>query len=452
MNLIASATECISRVSSEIQARRQTCQQVLERCLARIDEREAQVRAWVLVDRDGAVAQARRLDEELAAGRWRGPLHGIPVGIKDIVDVSGLPTAAGSAEWRDRVAETDATLVARLRACGAVIVGKTVTTQHASFDPPPTRNPWNRQRTPGGSSSGSAAAVACGMCLAAIGSQTGGSITRPASYCGVAGCKPTYGRVSCHGVLPLAPSMDHPGPMARTVHGLAVMLDAIAGPDPKDWISSSVPYTPVAPTLAERGRPPRLGRLRGLFQTQASPEVHSAVETALQCWAERGAEQIEVALPRLFDDVIVQHRVIMAVEAAAIHESRFQNQPEAYLPRISELIREGLSTRGVNYARARLHQAELRHAMPDCFQAADVLVAPATPATAPTAETTGDPLFNSPWSYTGLPVVSFPVALSQDGLPIAIQLIGRPFAEKQLFQVAHWCESVLRDQHATSGV
>src|SRR5436190_19232511 len=187
---------------------------LLEQCLARVDRYEERVRAWVYIDREGAREQAARLTAEVKQN-YRGPLHGIPVGIKDIIDVFDMPTGCGSKRWAQSYARRDATCVERLRQAGAVILGKTVTTAYASFDPPVTRNPWNLERTPGGSSSGSAAALACGMCLGALGSQTGGSITRPASYCGVAGCKPTHGRVSGDGVLPLSPSMDHPGPMAR---------------------------------------------------------------------------------------------------------------------------------------------------------------------------------------------------------------------------------------------
>src|SRR5262245_10128167 len=193
--------------AADVRQGRRTPIDLLESCLARIDQLEEKVRAWVLIDRDGARATAERLTCELKQGHYRGPLHGIPVGIKDIFDVFDWPTAAGSRLWKQSIARHDSTCVRRLREAGAVLLGKAVTTQYASFDPPPTRNPWDLSRTPGGSSSGSAAALACGMCLGALGSQTGGSITRPASFCGVCGCKPTYGRVSCRGVVPLAPSM-----------------------------------------------------------------------------------------------------------------------------------------------------------------------------------------------------------------------------------------------------
>src|SRR5262245_43941498 len=224
----------IHAAAADIRAGRLSPVDLLESCLERIDRHEERIRAWVFVDRDGAQAEAGRLTDELKRGQYRGPLHGVPIGVKDIFDVFDWPTAAGSKLWANSIARQDATVVRKLREAGAVLVGKTVTTQYASFDPPPTRNPWNPERTPGGSSSGSAAAVAAGMCLGATASQTGGSITRPASYCGVAGCKPTWGLVSTHGVVPLAPSMDHVGVMAPCVKDLAILLQVIAGRDPLD--------------------------------------------------------------------------------------------------------------------------------------------------------------------------------------------------------------------------
>src|SRR6516165_9134271 len=197
---------------------------LVEQCLSAIDQWEKHIKAWVFVDAEYARAEAMRLSHELAKGYYRGPLHGIPIGVKDIFDVYDWPTACGSKLWANSIARHDAAVVASLRTAGAIFLGKTVTTQYASFDPPVTKNPWNLKHTPGGSSSGSAAAVATGMCLGALGSQTGGSITRPASYCGIAGCKPTYRYLPLDGIMPLAHSMDHPGPMAQNVMDLALML------------------------------------------------------------------------------------------------------------------------------------------------------------------------------------------------------------------------------------
>src|SRR5438552_2999870 len=268
----------IRAAAEEIRHRRLTPTELLDRCLEQIERYESRVRAWVFVDREGAKAAAARLTAEVRQGQWRGPLHGIPLGIKDIFDVFDWPTAAGSKLWAQSIARRDCTVVERLRRAGAIFLGKTVTTLFASFDPPVTRNPWNLERTPGGSSSGSAAALACGMCLGALGSQTGGSITRPASYCGVAGCKPTYGRVSVHGVVPLAFSMDHPGPMAGCVRDLATMLLVIGGQDPHDSTCTQRPVPDLLTPLTGTLPTPCLGRVRGLFEDLADPSMRTLME------------------------------------------------------------------------------------------------------------------------------------------------------------------------------
>jgi aspartyl-tRNA(Asn)/glutamyl-tRNA(Gln) amidotransferase subunit A len=413
---------------------------LLEQCLERIDRHEKRVRAWVLIDRDGARAEAVRLTDELARGRRRGPLHGVPIGIKDIFDVFDWPTAAGSRLWANAVARQDATVVRRLRAAGAVFVGKTVTTAFASFDPPPTRNPWDPSRTPGGSSSGSAAAVACGMCLGALASQTGGSITRPVAYCGAAAIKPTFGRVSVHGVVPLAASMDHVGVMAPRVRDLAPLLQAIAGPDPLDPGCSRRPVPDWDELLRRESAPPRLGRLRGLFEDRGSEEVRRMMEAASERLAAEGAEVRDVALPAPFSEVTSRHHTVMAVEAAAYHEARLRRHPDDYPPNIRRLLEEGLACPAPEYARTKDHQRRLTDAMAACFGGVDALLTPATAGPAPDAATTGDPVFNSPWSYTGLPTVCFPAGRSAEGLPLAVQLVGRPWDEGRLLAVAAWCE------------
>lgn len=431
----------IHTAAEEIRHGRLSPVELLAGCLRQIDRYEERVRAWVLVDREGAREQARRSEAEVKAGQWRGPLHGIPLGIKDIVDVFDWPTAAGSRLWKDSIARHDATVVSRLRAAGAVLVGKTVTTQYASFDPPPTRNPWKADRTPGGSSSGSAAAVACGMCLGALASQTGGSITRPASYCGVAGIKPTFGRVSTHGVVPLAPSMDHVGAMAGCVGDLAILLQATAGPDPLDPGSSPRPVPDL--TAPRKTRPPRLGRVRGLFAHRVNPAMTAFVDKAATALAARGAAIDEIALPGRFDDVLARHRIVMAVESAAFHEPRLRRHPADYGPCITTLLQEGLACSASEYARTKDHQRLLSREMLVCFEGVDALLTPATTMPAPDAATTGDPAFNSPWSYTGLPTVSFVAGWTDDGLPLALQLTGPPWSEPDLLAAAALCEATL---------
>jgi Asp-tRNA(Asn)/Glu-tRNA(Gln) amidotransferase A subunit family amidase len=416
---------------------------LLEKCLARIDALEPHVRAWVFVDRDWARAEAKRLTEERQKGQWRGPLHGIPLGIKDIFDVFDWPTAAGSKLWANSIARQDATVVERLRRAGAIFVGKTVTTAYASYDPPPTRNPWNLERTPGGSSSGSAAAVACGMCLGALGSQTGGSIVRPASYCGVAGCKPTFGRVSVHGVVPLAPSMDHVGPIGGCIPDLAILLQTIAGLDYRDRTCSARSVPDFQGRLTRPRSAPTIGRLGGLFEALADQAVGNLMEETTERLQYRGAKVVDRALPAGFAEVLERHHNLMAVEAAVYHKERLTRHPEDYPPKIRSLVEEGLRCSATHFAQTKKHQRQLSHEILGCFEGVQVLLTPATTCPAPAAETTGNPAFNSPWSYMGLPTVSLPAGWSPEGLPLAIQLVGRPWGEEQLFAVAAWCEEML---------
>jgi len=420
-----------------IRQRQTTPLELVEQCLAAIDRWEPRVHAWVFVDREGAREEAKRLGEELDKGIYRGPLHGIPVGIKDIFDVFDWPTAAGSKSWAQSIARQDAVVVERLRSAGAIFLGKTVTTLFASFDPPVTRNPWNLERTPGGSSSGSAAALACGMCLGALGSQTGGSITRPASYCGVAGLKPSFGIVPCAGAVPLAPSMDHPGPMARCVHDLAILFQVIAGWPALGECASKAAYRP------------RLGHVGGLFVDRADPSVQSMMGSTARKFADRGATVSGINLPSAFSEVVPRHRIVMAVEGAAFHETRLRKHPEDYGPKIGGLLEEGLACPAPEYRRCKEHQAKLSEEMSACFSTVDALLTPATTGPAPDAGTTGDPAFNSPWSYTGLPTVSFPAGLSPEGLPLAIQLVGARYQEAHLLAVAAWCEQALGIQPIT---
>jgi aspartyl-tRNA(Asn)/glutamyl-tRNA(Gln) amidotransferase subunit A len=332
------------------------------------------------------------------------------MGIKDIIDVFDWPTACGSRLWKDSVARADAPVVQRLRQAGAVLIGKTVTTTYASFDPSPTRNPWKFDRTPGGSSSGSAAALACGMCLAALASQTGGSITRPASYCGVPGFKPSFDGVNASGVLTLAHSMDHIGAMAGNIHDVGLVMQVISEPHAR-------------PALAALTHPPRLGRLRGIFERRADAPTNDMMDRLCAHYASLGAEVVEYALPASFEEVIQRHRVIMAVEAAMYHEERLNRHPEDYPPQITSLLREGIGCSAAEYARAKEHQALMKREMSsEAFGDLDALICPATTRGAPLADTTGDPAFNSPWSF--------------------VQLVGRGFGcGGSLFAAAEWCEA-----------
>jgi aspartyl-tRNA(Asn)/glutamyl-tRNA(Gln) amidotransferase subunit A len=377
--------------------------ELVEQCLQRIARYEPSIHAWVSVDEQGARKEAERLAAELARGFDRGPLHGIPIGIKDIIDVAGWPTQAGSPLRRDHRASQDAPLVARLRAAGAIILGKTVTTEFACFDPPPTRNPWNLDRTPGGSSSGSAAAVATGMCLGAIGTQTGGSIIRPASFCGVCGCKPAHGSISLQGIVPVAPTLDHPGPVARSVADLEILLRAILNVPPSE--------APVVRQLEQ-------------MMTPALPKIFDMKEIVSN-----------------LEEVLAMHRRIMAYEAAQTHRETFPERRDQYGPCVASLLDEGLAISLADYQAALTHRDQFRRkTLAVLEQMLPVYMTPATVGPAPGLETTGDPRFNSPWSYAGLPVISIPCGLSNEGLPMAMQLIGHPERMEQLFTIARMTE------------
>lgn len=415
-----------------------SCVDILNHCLEQVEEWEPKVHAWVVLDREGAMEQARALDQELRSGQDRGPLHGIPMGIKDIIDVKGLPTACGAKRWVDRIADEDADVVARLRRAGAVIMGKTVTTPYAWIDPPPTRNPWNLDRSPGGSSSGSAAAVACGMCYGAIGTQTGGSITRPASFCGVAGMKPGRAQVWTNGVLPFAPSLDHVGPIARGVRDLALIFDIV-------WRASAELRRQLMHQAPSDG-PVRLGRLRGFFDRRLEEPGKTLMDEAMRTIGGRGAEVIDVDDPVDFEQILVHHRTIMAAEAAETHNEWLEESPDDYPRHIRALIEEGRPILAMPYIRAKSGRDAAWRALIPLFLRSqlDAVVTPATIGGATDPSTTGDPAFNSPWSFVGVPTVSFPIGLSSEGLPLAMQLAGSLLSSLSLLRTAEWCETAIR--------
>jgi Asp-tRNA(Asn)/Glu-tRNA(Gln) amidotransferase A subunit family amidase len=430
----------ITEAAGFIQRGELTPSELLEQCFSRIDRYEERVRAWVYLDRDRARQEAERLTTELKSGQNRGPLHGIPIGVKDIIDVFDMPTGCGSKLWANSYARRDATVVERLRQAGAVIMGKTVTTAFASFDPPVTRNPWNLERTPGGSSSGSAAAVACGMCLGALATQTGGSITRPASYCGVYSIKPTYGRVSVDGVMPLAPSMDHVGAMANCVRDLAILLQAIARADGDD-----VPRSDHYLVAVDGGWQQFRRELVTLpdFPARADQEMDSAFAALGEKVIRERWRWYALPLPPSFADVPRFHHTVMAVEAAAFHADRVKRYPDDYPPKVAGLISTGTSRPGHEYSRILAHMKAFRVEIDGGIveETWKTLITPATAGAAPTIETTGDPAFNAPWSYSGLPTISLPFTWTEAGLPLAVQLIGRRWWEDELLAAAAMLEA-----------
>jgi len=399
-----------------------------ESLLDRIERVEPTVEAWVTVDRGRVLEAAEAATREAAEGRFRSPLHGVPVGLKDIYYTEGVRTTMGSPLYAGFVPGQDADVVGDLKRAGAIVLGKTETTEFAFHDPAPTRNPWNTRHTPGGSSSGSAAAVSCGMAPLAFGSQTGGSTVRPASYCGVVGYKGTYDLLSRGGIYPLSWSLDHVGFMTRTVEDALITLKTLR-PDLSDGPPS--------------GEAPKLGLMAGYFKENADAEVWAGFEAAVgKLWGE-GAQVTEVRMPesfRMFPDV---HRVIMSAETAAVHEDLFREHADGYRPYMRGFISSGLLVPASAYLRAQRIRGVI---MRDVAQAAggyDALICPSTQDTAPEGQHwTGSPSFNAPWSLTGLPSVTVPSSLS-GGLPLGLQLIGRPYGDVELLRAAAWCEGAL---------
>ncbi len=415
---------------------------LVDALLARSARLEPELQVWAYLDAEGARASARRLADEAARGVLRGPLHGVPVGVKDIVHVAGLPTRAGSRVYRAEPAE-DATVVGRLRRAGAIILGKTHTTEFAYADPAPTRNPWRPTHTPGGSSSGSAAGVAARMVPVALGTQTAGSVLRPASFCGVVGFKPTYGRLSRHGVLPLAWTLDHPGTLTRTVADAALLLSLMAGPDGRDELCADVPVADYQAAVREP-RPPRVGLVGAVYPERLSAAARACLDETARRLERAGATLVELTLPPIFATALDTHHLLMASEASAVHLEGVQARPEAYGPRLRLLVEAGALVPAPAYIGAQRVRRLIRTAVRPLFAGIDCLLVPAAPGAAPVGlESTGDPPFNAPWSLLGLPAIALPAGLDEQGLPLGVQLVAAPWREAELLAAAAWCERVL---------
>ncbi|MGE3540717.1 MAG: amidase [Candidatus Tectimicrobiota bacterium] len=437
-------TLSVTEVAAGIRQRAFSPVEVVEACLARIDTLEPQLQAWVTLDRQGALEAARQCEQAVQNGTATGLLTGVPVGLKDIIYTAGMRTTAGSRVYADFVPTYDATVTTRLKQAGAILLGKTVTTEFATADPSPTRNPWNTAHTPGGSSSGSAAAVAARMLPAALGSQTGGSTLRPASYCGIVGLKPTYGRISRYGVIPVSWCLDHVGILVRSVLDAALLLEAIGGQDAHDPSTIAQPVGSYRTAVQQAETAPRIGVLGGFFADHADSETRQHTAATVARLERAGAVLREVALPASFATVLAAQRLIMKVEAAAFHADMFRTQREQYGARLRETVEQGLVIPSVDYLRAQRLRHLFQQEIPHMFREVDVLLTPSTPAPAPrNLQTTGDASFQAPWSHGGVPTITLPSGLSAAGLPLGIQLIAPAQQEVQLFRAARWCELAL---------
>ncbi len=412
--------------------------------LERIDSIDPDLQAWATIDREEVLGEARQKEQEFSGSGPTGHIPGVPVGLKDIFYTAGMKTAAGSRIYSDFVPDYDATVVTKIREAGGIILGKAVTTEFASGDPSPTVNPWNPAHTPGGSSSGSSVAVAARMCAAALGSQTGGSTCRPAAYNGIVGLKPTYGRISRYGVVPVSWSLDTVGILVRSVDDAALMLQVLAGYDPKDPGSVNSPVPDYQEQVKQSDRPPRIGLLRGFFQEHATGEVWTHTEAVAQQLAQSGAVVEELALPDSFGTAHSCQRTVSNVECAAFHDQFFRDRADEYGARIRSSIEMGMLIPGVFYLQAQRLRRQFRLDMTAMMMGVDVVMTPATPAPPPEdLSTTGDAAFQSPWTSAGLPTVVVPSGLSESGLPLAVQFAAPPLEEGRLLGAARWCERTL---------
>jgi aspartyl-tRNA(Asn)/glutamyl-tRNA(Gln) amidotransferase subunit A len=417
--------------------------ELTEAVLDRIEAKDATLKAFVTVTAEEARNAAKAAEHAIMAGNYLGPLHGIPIAIKDLYYTRGVRTTAGSKILADFVPDYDAAVVERLKRSGAVIVGKANTHEFAMLvTTPPTRNPWDLDRIPGGSSGGSGAAVAASLCLGATGSDTGGSIRIPAALCGVVGIKPTYGRVSKHGVVPLSWTLDHAGPLTKSVEDAALMLRAMAGYDPRDPTTADVPVPDYARALTGDIKGLRIGMPKEYFFETIDAEVDQAVRKAITVLEGLGASVQEVSFPHLHHIGIV-HACIILTEAAAYHERWLRTRADDYEPGVRFNLEWGkLFTQRVRELIRQDFAATLRQV--------DVIAAPTVPVTAPRIGE--DPVkigdhselvvvamirYNRPSNHTGLPAISVPCGFTSSDLPIGLQLIGRAFDEETILRAAH---------------
>jgi aspartyl-tRNA(Asn)/glutamyl-tRNA(Gln) amidotransferase subunit A len=414
-------------------------------CLKRIEELNPSINAFITVMHDSALAEARAAEAEINAGNWRGPLHGIPIGLKDLIDTAGVKTTCGSALFADRVPTEDAYIVQRLKRAGAVLIGKQNMQEFAyggtstSSYFGPVHNPCDTDRIAGGSSGGSAAAVATGMCFAAIGTDTGGSVREPAAFCGIVGLKPTYGRVSVRGVFPLSASLDHVGPLCRDVRDTALMLEAIGGYDKLDTTCVDWPVDSYTEALIEPTQS-RIGIVRHPFFDDLDPEIAIAIDEALrQISNNLGSDVLEIDLP-------ATPTAVQAPEVYALHAKSFTTTPDLYLPWIRERLKQAAAVDLVTYIEARQHLDRLRREIDDVFSKVDFLITPTTPVPPITIrealDMSPDPagelwLRNTrPFNAYGLPTISIPCGFTKAGLPIGLQISSAHFSEAKLLSFA----------------
>ncbi|WP_121721542.1 amidase [Streptomyces sp. E2N171] len=441
----------LAAAAREIRERRLSPVELVDSVLDRIEQVEPHVAAYVAVSADHARRTAREAEREAAHGSYRGPLHGIPAGLKDVIDVVGVSTTASSRTRAGHRAASDSTVAESLRAAGAILIGKTHTHEFAyGLTTPQTNNAWDQERIAGGSSGGSAVAVASGAATFALGTDTGGSIRVPATLNGVVGLKPTYGLVPRHGVTSLSWSLDHVGPITRTVDDAALVLTAIAGHDPRDPASVAVPGADYRPSPEPDLTGVRVGVPRTYYFEHVDAEVAAAVRRALAQLEALGARLIDIDIP-MTRYIQATQWGLMVPEATAYHESTLRTVPELYQADVRILLEAGELMGAGDYLRAQRARTLMRDAWARILEEVDVIAAPAVPMAAVpsgqetvtwpdgTVESVSDAYvrLSSPANITGVPALSVPVGRDAAGVPIGMQLLGRPFAERTLLRVGH---------------
>lgn len=415
-------------------------EELVAACLARIRELEPRVEAWQFIDAEHALSQARARDLERREGRAVGPLHGVPIGIKDIIDTADMPTEDGTVLHAGRTPERDATVVAMLRAAGAVIMGKTVTTECAYFHPGKTRNPHNPEHTPGGSSSGSAAAVAAGMVPLALGTQTNGSVIRPAAFCGVYGFKPTHGLIPRGGILRLSRSLDQVGLFARTLEDVALLAEQLEGYDERDPDTrprARVPFCAIA--KQEPPLPPTLGFVKTPLWERADGDTKEAFAELVEALGER---VMEIDLPESARAALEWHAAIMQAEMAASLDMEWEKGRDRLSEQLRALLSRGREVRALDYQRALARIPLLNDAFGEIFERCDAILTPAAPGTAPRGlGSTGDPAFCTLWTLCGMPALSLPLMQGANGLPLGVQLVGARRDDARLLRTGRWLVS-----------
>ncbi|TXF13056.1 amidase [Pelomicrobium methylotrophicum] len=416
-----------------------TSEELVSACLARIEAREPLIGAWAYLDRDYALEQARRADEQRREGRPVGPLHGVPVGVKDIFETMDMPTENGTVLHAGYRPATDAKAVSLLREAGAVILGKTVTTELAVYAPGKTRNPHDANRTPGGSSSGSAAAVAADMVPLAIGSQTNGSVIRPASFCGVFGFKPTHGLISRQGMLRQSRRLDHVGVFARSLEDVALLAECLMAYDERD------------PDMRLRARPrltqvmmeeppvaPRFAFVKTPFWEQTEEDTREGFAELIACLQGRVEE---LTLSEIFQEAVQWHRTIMEADLARSFQLEYERGRDRLSPQLVEMIERGRRVLAVDYNRAVDRIQLLNEILDDYFYQYDAFLTPAAPGEAPPGlESTGNPIFCTLWTLCGVPALCLPLLTGRHGLPIGVQLVGQYGDDARLLRTARWLE------------